>query len=49
MASWRVDYRDVTKDKHLGTVEAPDENGAIAEAMKAFSSGLSMLRNEWKL
>ena len=22
MARWRVDYRDVTKDKHLGTVEA---------------------------
>lgn len=35
MARWRVNYR-AGKDKHLSTVEAPDEKGAIAAAMKAF-------------
>ena len=24
------------KDQHLGTVEAPDEKGAVAEAMRSF-------------
>ena len=36
MARWRVDYL-AAKDKHLGTVEAPDEKAAIAEAMKTFN------------
>jgi hypothetical protein len=36
MARWRVDYL-AAKNKHLGTVEAPDEKTAIAEAMKTFS------------
>lgn len=35
MARWRVNYR-AGKDQLLGTVEAPDEKGAIAEAMKTF-------------
>jgi hypothetical protein len=35
MARWRVNYR-AGKDKHLGTIEAPDEKAAIAEAMKTF-------------
>jgi hypothetical protein len=36
MARWRVDY--IGKgDKHLGTVEAPDEKAAIAEAAKQFN------------
>ena len=35
MARLRVNYR-AGKDQHLGTVEAPDEKGAIAEAMKTF-------------
>ena len=35
VACWRVDY--IGKGgKHLGTVEAPDEKSAIAEAMKTF-------------
>jgi hypothetical protein len=35
MARWRVDY--IGKGgKHLGTVDAPDEKSAIAEAMKTF-------------
>ncbi len=35
MARWRVDY--IGKGgKHLGMVEAPDEKGAIAEAMRTF-------------
>ncbi len=35
MARWRVDY--IGKGgKHLGTVEAPDERSAIAEAAKLF-------------
>ena len=36
MARWRVDYLG-GKDKHLGTVEAPDEKTAIAEAAKIFN------------
>jgi hypothetical protein len=36
MPRWRVDYL-AGKDKHLGTVEAPDEKSAIAEAMKTFN------------
>ncbi len=36
MARWRVDYLG-KKGKHLGTVEAPDEKTAIAEAMKTFN------------
>ena len=35
MPRWRVDYLGAT-DKHLGTVEAPDDKSAIAEAMKTF-------------
>lgn len=36
MARWRVDY--IGKGgKHLGTVEAADERGAIAEAAKLFN------------
>ncbi len=35
MARWRIDYLG-KKGQHLGTVEAPDEKFAIAEAMKAF-------------
>jgi hypothetical protein len=35
MARWSVDYIG-TGGKHLGTVEAPDEKGAIAEVMKTF-------------
>jgi hypothetical protein len=35
MARWPVDYLGV-KDKHFGTVEAPDEKSAIAMAMKTF-------------
>jgi hypothetical protein len=35
MARWRVDY--IGKGgNHLGTVEAPDERSAIAEAVKQF-------------
>ena len=35
MPRWRVDY--IGKGgKHLGTVEAPDEKSAIAEAAKLF-------------
>jgi 1,2-phenylacetyl-CoA epoxidase PaaB subunit len=35
MPRWRVDY--IGKGgKHLGTVEAPDERRAIAEAAKVF-------------
>lgn len=36
MARWRFDYLGA-KDKHLGTVEAPDEKSAMAEAMKTFN------------
>jgi hypothetical protein len=36
MPRWRVNYR-AGKDQHLGTVEAPKEKGAIAEAMKTFN------------
>jgi hypothetical protein len=32
MARWRVNYLG----KPLGTVEAPDEKSAVAEAMKTF-------------
>ena len=32
MAKWRVNYLG----KRVGTVEAPDEKSAIAEAMKTF-------------
>lgn len=35
MARWRIDYL-AGKNKHLGTVELPDEKGAIAEATKLF-------------
>ncbi len=35
MPRWRVDYLS-QKGQHLGTVEAPDEKFAIAEAMKTF-------------
>ena len=36
MPRWRVDY--IGKGgKHLGTVEAPDEKAAIAEAAKQFN------------
>jgi hypothetical protein len=35
MPRWRVDYPG-KGGKHLGTVEAPDEKSAIAEAMKTF-------------
>jgi hypothetical protein len=36
MSRWRVDY--IGKGgKHLGTVEAPDEKAAIAEAAKQFN------------
>jgi hypothetical protein len=36
MPRWRVDY--IGKGgKHLGTVEAPDEKAAIAEAAKEFN------------
>jgi hypothetical protein len=35
MPRWRVDYM-AGKNKHLGTVEAPDEQSAIAEAMRTF-------------
>ena len=36
MPRWRVDY--IGKGgKRLGTVEAPDENAAIEEAMKTFN------------
>jgi hypothetical protein len=35
MPRWRVDY--IGKGgKHLGMVEAPDKNGAIAEALRTF-------------
>ena len=35
MPRWRVDY--IGKGgKHLGTVEAPDEKAAVAEAAKQF-------------
>jgi hypothetical protein len=36
MPRWRVNYC-AGKDQHLGTVEAPKEKGAIAEAMKTFN------------
>ena len=36
MPRWSVDYVG-SKGKHLGTVEAPDEKSAIAEAMKTFN------------
>jgi hypothetical protein len=36
MPRWRVDYLG-KKGKHLGTVEAPDERSAIAEAAKQFN------------
>ena len=36
MARWRVDYLG-KKGSHLGTVEAPDEEAAIAEAAKQFN------------
>jgi hypothetical protein len=36
MARWRVDYVG-KKATHLGTVEAPDEKSAIAEAVKQFN------------
>ena len=32
MARWRVNYLG----RHIGTVDAPDEKSAIAEAMKTF-------------
>ena len=35
MPRWRVDYVG-KKGQHLGTVEAPDEKSAIAEAVKTF-------------
>ena len=36
MPRWRVDY--IGKGgRHLGTVEAPDEKAAIAEAAKQFN------------
>ena len=36
MARWRVDY--IGKGgKHLGTVEAPDQKAAVAEAIKTFN------------
>jgi hypothetical protein len=35
MRDWRLDYFG-PKDKHRGTVEAPDEKSAIAEAMRTF-------------
>jgi hypothetical protein len=36
MARWRVDYMATEKNKHFGSVEAPDEKSAIAVAMKTF-------------
>jgi hypothetical protein len=36
MPRWRVDYIG-KKGKHLGTVDAPDERSAIAEAAKQFN------------
>jgi hypothetical protein len=36
MARWRVDYLG-KKGSHLGTVEAPDEKAAMAEAAKQFN------------
>jgi hypothetical protein len=36
MPRWRVDYRG-DRDKHLGTVEAPDEKAAIDAAAKQFN------------
>ena len=35
MAKWRVEHLG-KKGSHLGTVEAPDEKSAIAEATKTF-------------
>jgi hypothetical protein len=35
MARWRIDILGL-KDRHLGTVEAPDKKSAITEAMKTF-------------
>jgi hypothetical protein len=35
MPRWRVDYLG-KGGKHLGTVQAPDERSAIAEAVKTF-------------
>jgi 1,2-phenylacetyl-CoA epoxidase PaaB subunit len=35
MARWRVDYLGI-ENKHFGSVEAPDERSAIAEAAKLF-------------
>ena len=32
MARWRIDY--IGRDKHLGTVDAPDERSLMAEAAK---------------
>jgi hypothetical protein len=36
MAHWRVDYLG-KKATHLGTVEAPDEKSAIAQAAEQFN------------
>jgi hypothetical protein len=35
MHRWRVDYIG-KKNSHLGTIEAPDEKSAVAEAIKTF-------------
>jgi hypothetical protein len=50
MSRWRVDYLGA-KDTPLGTVEAPDERGAIAEAMKRLAvqrpAGAGILDLSW--
>jgi hypothetical protein len=37
MPRWRVDYIGKYGKQHVGTVEAPDEKSAFAEAAKQFN------------